>query len=203
MADGSVRDLSTNQKKNEYIREKLSNLEALFNWLDSTDTTAVPSTDTGVPLAEPQTFDNTVYYMVETVHEDGVDVAYYVDIEGNLLVKVSDVVLEDANKFYVYEQNGENIMTKALAPNNYTGTVRSKDDTLITYTTDCAGYRLKKFVKEFSSHLDLEYCLIYFILTELLLCYDSRGKNMMIATWGPERLGGDYIWFPIFYDIDT
>ena len=40
-------------------------------------------------------------------------------------------------------------------------------------------------------------------MTELLLCYDSRGKNMMLASYGPMRQGGDYIWFPIFYDIDT
>jgi len=40
-------------------------------------------------------------------------------------------------------------------------------------------------------------------MTELLLCYDSRGKNMMIASWGPMEKDGEYIWFPIFYDIDT
>jgi len=26
---------------------------------------------------------------------------------------------------------------------------------------------------------------------------------MMLASWGPEREGGDYIWYPIFYDLDT
>lgn len=80
-------------------------------------------------------------------------------------------------------------------------------------------------------------------MTELLLCYDSRGKNMMFASFGPKEAphyevvanvtendydlyyikNGDnyikpseydssatyyenttpYIWFPIFYDIDT
>jgi hypothetical protein len=33
--------------------------------------------------------------------------------------------------------------------------------------------------------------------------YDSRGKNMMLASWGPMENNGDYIWFPIFYDSDT
>ena len=204
MADGSKRDLSTTSAKNAYIREKMANLEELFIWLDSTDTSNVPSTDTGTALPDgPQTFNNTIYYMVETIREDGQDVPYYVDANGTLLVKVTDVVDEDAQNFYVYMRNGENIMTQAIAPDNYTGTVRAKDDTLITYNTDCAGYRLKKFIKEFNQHLDLEYCLIYFILTELLLCYDSRGKNMMLASWGPEVLNGPYVWFPIFYDIDT
>lgn len=60
-----------------------------------------------------------------------------------------------------------------------------------------------KFESEFEKHLNMEYCLIYYIMTELLLQYDSRGKNMMISSWGPMETGGDYIWFPIFYDIDT
>ena len=255
--DGSKVDLSGQSGKNEFMYEKYSNLEALMNWLDSTDTSNVPATDTGVPLASPVTYTNTIYYMVESFSEvTGVDdqgnettqdIIYYVDQEGNKLVKVSDVTQVDANKFYVYMDDGVNIMEQAIAPANYTGTKRAKSDTLITYNTDCQGYRLKKFVNEFRDHLDLEYCLVYFILTELLLCYDSRGKNMMLASWGPNkapvfepvndvtdttfrrywvknqsneyvRLTPEdtfdenetyyknttpYIWFPIFYDIDT
>lgn len=73
----------------------------------------------------------------------------------------------------------------------------------ITYTTDSADYRIKKFAKEFDQWFDQEYCAIYFIMTEMLLLYDSRGKNMMLASWGPKVEGGNYIWYPIFYDIDT
>ena len=73
----------------------------------------------------------------------------------------------------------------------------------ITYTTDSADYRIKKFAKEFDKWFDQEYCAIYFIMTEMLLLYDSRGKNMMLASWGPKEEGGNYIWYPIFYDIDT
>lgn len=73
----------------------------------------------------------------------------------------------------------------------------------VTYTHDTKEYRLAKFKKEFSEHFDLEYMLIYFIVTELLVLYDSRGKNMMLATWGPQQIGGNYIWYPIFYDVDT
>ena len=72
-----------------------------------------------------------------------------------------------------------------------------------TFTKDIAEYRLEKFRNEFDKHLDLEYCLVYFVLTELLLCYDSRGKNMMLASWGPHEEGGEHIWYPTFYDIDT
>ena len=72
-----------------------------------------------------------------------------------------------------------------------------------TFTKDTADYRLEKFRNEFNQHLDKEYCLVYFVLTELLLCYDSRGKNMMMASFGPHELNGEYIWYPIFYDVDT
>ena len=75
--------------------------------------------------------------------------------------------------------------------------------TTATFTKDTAVYRLMKFKNEFSKHLNLEYCTVYFVMTELLLCYDSRGKNMMMASYGPVEEGGEYIWFPIFYDIDT
>ena len=71
------------------------------------------------------------------------------------------------------------------------------------FSNDTVGYRLYKFKNEFNKHLNKDYCLIYFIMTELLLCYDSRGKNMMMATFGPQEVGGEYIWYPIFYDIDT
>lgn len=72
-----------------------------------------------------------------------------------------------------------------------------------TYTEDTPAYRLAKFKNEFNQHLDKEYCVVYYIMTELLICYDSRGKNLMMATWGPHERGGQDIWYPIFYDIDT
>ena len=63
--------------------------------------------------------------------------------------------------------------------------------------------RKDKFEAEFDKHLNKEYCMVYYIMTELLLQFDSRGKNMMFSSWGPVEEGGDYIWFPIYYDIDT
>lgn len=79
------------------------------------------------------------------------------------------------------------------------------------FETDNARYRLSKFKTEFDKHWDKAYCLFYFVLTEFLLLYDSRQKNMMIASWGPRTqtisgtnvIPGDYIWYPIFYDMDT
>ena len=73
----------------------------------------------------------------------------------------------------------------------------------VTYTQDTKEYRLAKFQNEFTKHFNTHYCAIYFIMTEFLIQYDSRGKNMMLASWGPQEKDGEYIWYPIFYDIDT
>jgi hypothetical protein len=71
------------------------------------------------------------------------------------------------------------------------------------YTHDTKEYRIAKFTNEFTKHFDPEYVATYFVMTEVMECYDSRGKNCMMASWGPHEEGGEYIWYPIFYDIDT
>lgn len=73
----------------------------------------------------------------------------------------------------------------------------------IEYKYDTQEYRSAKFINELTSHFDPEYLATYFIATEVFECYDSRGKNCMMASWGPKEAGGNYIWYPIFYDIDT
>ena len=72
-----------------------------------------------------------------------------------------------------------------------------------TYKYDTKEYRTAKFVNELTKHFDPEYLATYFVMTEVFECYDSRGKNCMMASWGPQKAGGEYIWYPIFYDIDT
>ena len=92
---------------------------------------------------------------------------------------------------------------------------------------------LDRFKNEYWKYLDKDFTLAYYLITEALLMADSRVKNMMIATWGKEwryRLAdgsitttrptrgiavegtptGDnynehfgYIFYPIFYDMDT
>ena len=120
----------------------------------------------------------------------------------------------DSNEiYYTYDgtkQNGE-ATTKVIGlteeeflanPTNYwvgiTVTYKGKN-----YKYDTKEYRGDKFINELEKHFDLEYMATYFIMTEVFECYDSRGKNCMMASWGPQEKGGDYIWYPIFYDIDT
>ena len=88
---------------------------------------------------------------------------------------------------------------------------------------------LELFAKDYWKYLDKDFLMAYYIITEALLMTDSRVKNMMIATWGPEwrflmkdgsiaKIGKDgkkpsadnikesyfgYIYYPIFYDMDT
>ena len=105
-----------------------------------------------------------------------------------------------------YKVNGQLSAEDAAAQGITYYTETKSDGSTInmgTFTKDTIEYRRQKFYNEFSKHLDEHYCAVYFVMTELLLCYDSRGKNMMIATFGPHEEGGDYIWYPIFYDIDT
>lgn len=56
---------------------------------------------------------------------------------------------------------------------------------------------LECFKNEFEQHFNLNYTLIYYILTEAFGMIDSRAKNMFIDTWDGQ------IWYPVFYDMDT
>lgn len=115
--------------------------------------------------------------------------------------------VEGENVTYVREQVEHTREYTEIGPDGKevtkTETYYTTDITHATYSTDCVGYRLNKFKTEFENWFDKEYCSVYYVMTELLLCYDSRGKNLMLATYGPHEKGGNYIWYPIFYDIDT
>ena len=108
--------------------------------------------------------------------------------EGLLAVTVADVTADnyEPNKFYIAD------------PVTY-----GAGDTKRTYEYDTKEYRAEKFTNEIIEHFDMEYLATYFVATEVFECYDSRGKNCMMASWGPKKAGGYYIWYPIFYDIDT
>lgn len=85
----------------------------------------------------------------------------------------------------------------------YVASPKTYDNGQTWYHYDTKEYRTLKFINELKNHFDLEYLATYFVMTEVFECYDSRGKNCMMASWGPQKEGGEYIWYPIFYDIDT
>jgi len=205
--NGKKYDISTQSNLNSYARQKYSNLERLFTWLNSTRIDTVPATDTGTPLAEPVSFEDDISYMVRYEKDEqgnNTTVFHFVDSSGaDYAGEVIINNIEGRDDLFDFARDEENnIITSIQAPKEYEGDAITRK-TLVTFNTDCKDYRLHKFKTEFNNHLNLDYCILYFIMTELLLCYDSRGKNMMLASFGPDTVGGDYIWFPIFYDIDT
>ena len=74
---------------------------------------------------------------------------------------------------------------------NYTGV----DGTV--YTNDTADYRLAKFKKEFEDHFDMDFMLIYYLYTFVILMVDQRAKNMFLTTWDKQH------WQAWLYDNDT
>ena len=75
---------------------------------------------------------------------------------------------------------------------------------------------LERFKREYQCYLNKDFLLAYYVITEALLMADSRVKNMMIATWGREPGSyldidnedaevstNNYMFYPIFYDMDT
>ena len=115
----------------------------------------------------------------------------------------------------------ESILGRPLEYHNGVLSDNENDDKNPSSYAAMVKARKQKFEEEFEYHLNREYCQMYYVLTEVLLQFDSRGKNMMFASWGPmeefqtdkdgnfildadgNKIPGEYIWFPIFYDIDT
>lgn len=65
-----------------------------------------------------------------------------------------------------------------------------------TYDKDTADYRLAKFKKEFAEHFDLDFMLIYYLYTFVILMVDQRAKNMFLTTWDKQH------WQAWLYDND-
>jgi len=133
---------------------------------------------------------------------------YEDDIDDALDLKGDFPTTTDANKYLLEKyRNLQRLFEWVASTDPIKATNKELPEPVtysdITYTKDDSNYRLAKFTYEFKKHFDEEYCIIYFIMTELILGYDSRGKNMMLGSWGPQSVDGDYIWYPMFYDIDT
>ena len=56
---------------------------------------------------------------------------------------------------------------------------------------------INKFKNEFEEYFNLEACLFYYTMMDVMLAMDSRAKNMFLDT-----VDG-VIWYPRWYDIDT
>ena len=181
-------------------------------------------------------FDSSATYYKLTLHEESVIAAQ----ADRLVAEVPSGAAYDAEKEY-YTYNGNTVIVSVGSPESLATrklTIANAEDYAAAltehgklyygitkayggkeYKYDTKEYRADKFINELNDHFDPEYLAAYFILTEVFECYDSRGKNCMMASWGPldykkdengnyievdgEKIPGDYVWYPIFYDVDT
>lgn len=168
--------------------------------------------------------DDNTYALATSADFDSSETYYsFTSLSDEEQAKIADLLIERATEFdanttyYTYNGNA------TISPGKPTGAVvevgtladqetfdageyyvaAPKTYVGVTYKYDTQEYRAAKFTNEFTKHFDPEYVSTYFIMTEVFECYDSRGKNCMMASWGPQKEGGEYIWYPIFYDIDT
>lgn len=161
---------------------------------------------TYVPCYSTDTFNpDKQYYTLESYSDEELDTK-----ADRLVVLCKDEAFDENKVYYNYDGNAKcgkavtkaNVTAETYEPNKYyIGTTITYGDR--SYKYDTQEYRGDKFTYELSDHFDKEYMATYFVMTEIFECYDSRGKNCMMASWGPQKKGGDYIWYPIFYDIDT
>ena len=67
----------------------------------------------------------------------------------------------------------------------------------VVHTQDTRAYRLAKFKTEFKEHFDMDFSLVYYLYTFIMLMCDQRAKNQFLTSWDGE------IWAPWLYDNDT
>lgn len=131
------------------------------------------------------------------------NIYYLLTDSKNKIYVLSSDKFNSSLDYYSFSKNEEGIEERWKLPKPVTY------DSVI-YTKDSKEYRQAKFKNELSNFFDIEYLASYLLMTEIFECYDSRGKNAMFASWGPQkgniqRSTGKqhYIWYPMFYDIDT
>lgn len=163
---------------------------------------------------DPEFNDSVIYYeLVNYTDEQMAQKEANNEVDRLVRQCTADDVFDSTAEYYTYDGtqlNGRattktNISADEFNANKTNYYIGITVDKYIgrTYKYDTKEYRADKFINELAEHFDLEYMATYFVMTEVFECYDSRGKNAMFASWGPQRAGGDYIWYPIFYDIDT
>lgn len=215
------------------LSEAHKNLYKLIEWLNSTDPEQATGEEQDVTLEIQKPYmhfifnytgdeedkndslrelyndDSVIFYEVRKNNDNTYDETIIKKefFENNMISVVDDEVIYNESAFKEWAEakdtTSEYIHYMAYNENRNQNPVEYKQRVNAQFPQDNADYRRAKFNAEFNKHLDEEYCLVYYVLTELLLLYDSRGKNMMLASWGPQEEGGEYIWYPIFYDLDT
>lgn len=194
-------------------------LKAVTDWVVSRDSERA----TNQPLGfDYKTSDGIAKFLY---NEDSEIVKFYQDVEkdGKITTRTRralnpeysdkddfDYAVEEVTG-YTYNEKNERV------PCTYLCLFWDEDENkeMYIFDRDTKNYRLTIFKNEFEEHFNLHYCLMYFLLMELLGMIDSGAKNMFWATWGERdkkhpvlninETEKDYnvIWYPIFYDMDS
>lgn len=199
-----------------YIKDEISEsgfAPATGNYSETETYFSKITTAEGDKYEEIKLVDDAHYYQVKQFYiKSSIDDSYV----------LSDSAFDSAETYYVFAPLSAEAMEEKIAAGTALHTKKLTDrytaekypgyltdegyaawDTKKLYAYDTKEFRSEKFTNELAQHFDVEYLAAYFIITEVLECYDSRGKNCMMASWGPLAEGGEYIWYPIFYDMDT
>ena len=149
---------------------------------------------------------NSLYYLYKQELAEGLK-----PTDVNKIYEYTEALIFDENAiYYIVNEDGDWEIAYPLESNFSDGTYYTR--TLLR--SEYAMESIRRFKDEYQEYLDPDFLLSYYVITEALLMADSRVKNMMIATWGKERrtfklTDGtektvyNYIWYPIFYDMDT
>ena len=107
--------------------------------------------------------------------------------------------MEDFKKMYrwVYSTCQDNATDELLTDESSGESKPYVDIDGVTHTYDTKAYRLAKFKTEFEDHFDMDFSLVYYLYTFIMLMCDQRAKNQFLTSWDGK------IWFPWLYDNDT
>ena len=217
------------QAAGEAMLDVYSNWERAVRWVYSTDQDAVPSMgvyseiDLGQEVYAPDTYyvlDNNSEYVLDSAGYDNSKIYYKLVNNAYEPIKLcaSNELIYQPNTYYILTTLGDYVLdpeTEFNTEYTYYNLIADEANSGAaplpapvvynghTYNYDTKEYRNAKFTNDLTKHFNLEYLVTYFVMTEVFECYDSRGKNAMFGSWGPQEQGGDYIWYPMFYDIDT
>ena len=205
-----------------YHREDVpsySYLKAATDWVVNRDSERA----TNLPLErEYKTSDGVAKFLYD---DDSQIVKFYQDVEkdGKITTRTRralnpeysdkddfDYAVEEVTG-YTYNETNEKVPCTYLC----LFWDENENKEMYIFDRDTKNYRLTIFKNEFAEHFNVHYCLMYFLLMELLGMIDSGAKNMFWATWGERHKKHsqlnlddgtqDYnvIWYPIFYDMDS
>ena len=193
-----------NDEEKAYLNAYVSNL--LFTNPDYSFYTKVGDSFVIANNSKMDNFDEVATYYILKSYSDE-ELAIKAD---RLVQKCNDDTFTPGKVYYTYDGSqrcGKAAKVADVTADNYEKGKFYEGITVTygkrSYKYDTQEYRADKFINELEDHFDLEYMATYWVMTEVFECYDSRGKNAMFATWGPLKEGGEYIWYPIFYDLDT